>query len=66
MIFLAQIEYSVMHYEGKVERCTDTKLVYAETADEAELKATSHYSNKSRDYDVYYSVHHVEIDEPIL
>ena len=66
MIFLAQIEYREMHYQGKICYLSATKLVHAETADDVEQKVIDFYDKKSREYDVYYSVRSVEVEEPIL
>ncbi len=44
---------------------TETRLVYAETADEAELKFMAHWTDQGRNYSHGYRVAYVEVFEAI-
>lgn len=65
-IYLAVIEGRVSEYMGSDKTFKTTRLVYADSYDEARDKVYKHYEDKSSEYCTYYSVYDCQITEPIM
>lgn len=66
-IFLAKYDLMAYEYMGDCSREENLyRLVYAETADEAEEKVKEYYDKLGSDYSTSYQAQCVSIVEPIM
>lgn len=67
MLYLAEVDYSITHYmsDGDPDKREVTRLVEADSPEEAEDKVRKHFESKTSEYSVYYSVSGVDISEVI-
>lgn len=65
-IYLAVITGRISEYMGDDKNFETTRLVYADSYDEAREKVYKHYEDKSSEYCTHYSVYDCKITEPIV
>lgn len=67
MLFLVTGDIEVSHYEGRTEKpVRKMRLVEADGREAAERKFANHFSRKTSEYAVYYSVHNIDCHETIV
>ena len=65
-LYLAEIRYVVTHYECRSKPpVTITRLVKADSVDEAYRKAEKYINDKTDEYSVYYHTESIDISECI-
>lgn len=65
-IYLAVIKVRVSEYMSDDRMFDTTRLVYADSYDDARNKVYDHYRDKSEDYGTRYSVYDLTVTEPIM
>ncbi len=65
-LFLVSGEVEVSHYmSDRRDRSTQTRLVRAESAAQAEDKFRKHFEDRTSAYSTYYSVRDIEVAETL-